>query len=73
MSTLREFFKTPFGIALARGVYSGAVIGGIAMLTTLQVTDDASGALIVGGITFLTTLGARTGVEGVIDTRAARP
>ena len=59
--------NSPFAVAAFRGILSAIVTGGIALLSTYQVTNSWSDAAVVGGLAFLTTIGARVGVEGTID------
>ncbi len=58
---------TPFSTAIVRGLYNALGAGGVALLTTYQVTHRWEDALIVGGITALGALGFRGGAEGLYD------
>jgi hypothetical protein len=59
--------------ALIRGVITAVLAGALAFLTGLQQGQSYKVAAIAGGVQLVYNLIARVGVEGGIDTQAAKP
>lgn len=59
-------------IALYRGLVSALITGGIVFLSTWSTTTDVRTLVIATGTAILTPFAARAGVEGYIDSAAAK-
>lgn len=61
----------PWVQALARAVYGGIVLAGVAYFTALGNGQSQAHAGIAAGAAFFGYLVVRGGIEGVIDTQAS--
>ena len=62
-----------FKVALFRGLLTAALVAVSAFLATWATTDDVKTLVIAALTPAVAVLMARFGVEGALDTRAARP